>query len=125
MKTEKCVMCGKETAIEKNTHIDFRPYYVEGAGQCCRECYNKIYEKETIHDVCTEPEKEPKKEPEMNIAKEAILGVYVFGVALFLCGMIDNLSEGYFWLYFGAFAAYALLGYIIFRNSNFKLNNKA
>ena len=121
MKKEKCVMCGKEVAIDKDSDINFRPYYVEGAGQCCRECYNKVYGKETIHDVCTEPEK-PK---EMNIAKEAILGVYVFGVALFLCGMIDNLSEGYFWLYFGAFAAYALLGYIIFRNSNFNLNNKA
>ena len=121
MKTEKCVMCGKETAIEENTHIELRPYYVEGAGQCCRECYNKIYGKETIHDICTEPEKDKKS----NIVKEAILGVYVFGVALFLCGVIDNLSEPHFWLYLGAFAAYALLGYIIFRNSNFNLNNKA
>ena len=121
MKTEKCVICGKEVAIEKDSDINFRPYYVEGAGQCCRECYNKVYGKETVHDICTEPEK-PK---ETNIAKEAILGIYTFGAMLFLCGVIDNLSEPHFWLYFGAFVAYALLGYIIFRNSNFKLNNKA
>ena len=112
-------MCGKETAIEENAHIELRPYYVEGAGQMCRECYNKTYEKETIHDICTEPVQ--KK----NVAKEAILGVYVLIGMLFLCGVIDNLSEPHFWLYLGAFAAYALLGYIIFRNSNFNLNNKA
>jgi len=120
MKTEFCVLCGKNTHIDKNTPTDFRPYYVEGAGQCCRECYNKIYGKETIHDVCTEPE--PKKK---NIAKEAILALYIVGAMLLLCADIDKLSEPYFWAYFAGFAAYALLGYIIFRNSNFKLNNKA
>lgn len=120
MKTEICVMCNKEVAIDKNTNIELRPYYVEGAGQCCRECYNRTYGKETIHDICTEPE--PKKK---NIAKEAILGGYVIGAMLFLCGVVDNLSEPHFWLYFGAFVAYAVLGWIIFRNSNFNLNNKA
>lgn len=121
MKTEKCVMCGKETAIEKDSDINFRPYYIEGAGQCCRECYNKVYGKETIHDICTEPE----KEPEINIAKGVILTLYIAGAMLLLCADIDKLSEPYFWAYFAGFAAYALLGYIIFRNSNFKLNNKA
>lgn len=121
MKTEKCVMCGKETAVEKDSDINFRPYYVEGGGQCCRECYNKVYGKETIHDICTEPE----KEPEMNIAKEAILALYIVGLLLLLSGSIDNMSEPHSWLYFGGLLAYALLGYIVFRNSNFKLNNKA
>lgn len=120
MKKEKCVMCKKELSIDKSTHTDFRPYYVEGGGQCCRECYNRTYGKETIHDVCTEPE--PKKK---NIAKEAILGLYIVGVVFLLGGSIDNMSEPHSWLYFGGLLAYALLGYIIFRNSNFKLNNKA
>lgn len=118
-------MCGKEVAIDQNTHIDFRPYYVEGGGQCCRECYNKVYGKETIHDICTEPEKQGEKEPEINLTKGVILTLYIAGAMLLLCADIDKLSEPYFWAYFAGFAAYALLGYIVFRNSNFKLNNKA
>lgn len=120
MKTEICVMCGKEVAIDENTPFDFTPFYIEGGGQCCRECYNRVYGKETIHDICTEPE--PKKK---NITKEAILGAYVVVGMLFLCGSVDNSNEVYAWLYYGAFLAYVGLGYIIFRNSNFKLNNKA
>lgn len=33
-------MCGAETPYEYETHIDYRYGYVEGAGQCCRECYD-------------------------------------------------------------------------------------
>ena len=110
-------MCGKEVKIDQTANIDFRPHYIEGTGQCCRECYNKVYGKETIHDICTEPVQ--KK----NIAKEVILGVYVLIGMLFLCGSVDSANEAYAWLYFGAFLAYVGLGYIIFRNSNF--NNKA
>lgn len=45
---EKCVSCGKiVSGITKYTHIDFRDYYIEGAGQLCKECYNKIYCKDT------------------------------------------------------------------------------
>jgi len=36
-----CVICGKETPYDRETHIDKRLHYVEGAGQCCDECYNK------------------------------------------------------------------------------------
>lgn len=32
---DKCVICGKESPYSKNTHIDFRIGYVEGAGQNC------------------------------------------------------------------------------------------
>jgi len=38
---ETCIICGKLTDVLINTHIDFRHGYVEGAGQCCRECYNR------------------------------------------------------------------------------------
>ena len=40
---ENCVSCGKETEYTVNTDINFRYYYVEGAGQLCKECYDKIY----------------------------------------------------------------------------------
>jgi hypothetical protein len=45
--TEKdnCVSCGKETPYLKITHIDYRAYYVEGAGQLCKTCYLNIYNK--------------------------------------------------------------------------------
>lgn len=42
---EICVLCGKESIYDKDTHIDRRYFYVEGAGQLCRECYDKIYNK--------------------------------------------------------------------------------
>lgn len=39
---EKCIMCGKDTEYHFNDHIDYRYGYVEGAGQCCKECYEKV-----------------------------------------------------------------------------------
>ena len=36
---DKCGMCGIETEYTKDTHIDMRYGYVEGAGQFCRVCY--------------------------------------------------------------------------------------
>lgn len=40
---DNCVYCEKETKYPKHMHIDFRMHYVEGAGQLCEECYDKIY----------------------------------------------------------------------------------
>jgi hypothetical protein len=40
---DKCVSCKKETLYNKTDHIDFRLGYVEGAGQLCLDCYEKIY----------------------------------------------------------------------------------
>jgi hypothetical protein len=42
---EKCVSCGKETNAPTFLCIDARENYVEGAGQLCSECYNKMYNK--------------------------------------------------------------------------------
>ena len=39
---EKCIMCGTDTEYHFNDHIDYRYGYVEGAGQCCKECYEKV-----------------------------------------------------------------------------------
>jgi hypothetical protein len=43
---DKCVMCGCETEYDKDEHIDNRMYYVEGAGQLCHKCFQRIYSEE-------------------------------------------------------------------------------
>ena len=40
---DECVSCGKETIYPKNMHIDYRYNYVEGSGQLCQECADRIY----------------------------------------------------------------------------------
>ncbi len=47
MAKDLCIMCGKETAYDFETHIDYRIGYVEGAGQLCYSCYTGV---ETIED---------------------------------------------------------------------------
>ena len=41
--TENCITCGINTGVRVNTPIDFRDYYIEGAGQLCVRCYNSTY----------------------------------------------------------------------------------
>jgi hypothetical protein len=41
MPNEICILCGKETDVNINTHVDFRTGYIEGAGQLCTACYLK------------------------------------------------------------------------------------
>lgn len=40
---ERCILCNKVTKYRRGEHIDFRNFYIEGAGQCCEECYTKTY----------------------------------------------------------------------------------
>lgn len=40
---DKCVNCDRESLYDKETYIDQRIGYVEGAGQLCLECYGIIY----------------------------------------------------------------------------------
>lgn len=42
---EGCVSCGTDTPYKKNTHIDLREHYVEGAGQLCKDCWDRTYSK--------------------------------------------------------------------------------
>lgn len=42
---DKCVICGNFTPYLYSTPIDLRKNYVEGGGQLCEPCYNKIYNK--------------------------------------------------------------------------------
>tara|TARA_Y100001938_G_C7842711_1_gene306905 strand:- start:322 stop:579 length:258 start_codon:yes stop_codon:yes gene_type:complete len=47
-----CVSCDMATIYDKTTHISQRSHYVEGAGQLCKECFNKIYNiKETTYEI--------------------------------------------------------------------------
>jgi hypothetical protein len=43
---EKCVSCGVETQFDENTDINYRFYYVEGGGQLCKKCYDRIFSDE-------------------------------------------------------------------------------
>ena len=43
IETEPCVSCGVDTKVPKSLHIDQRAYYVEGSGQLCKTCFDKIY----------------------------------------------------------------------------------
>lgn len=44
-KYETCVCCYKKIKIFKNEEIEFRPFYIEGAGQLCYDCYHELYTK--------------------------------------------------------------------------------
>lgn len=39
MSKDSCILCGKETPYEFETHIDNRSGYIEGMGQLCVSCY--------------------------------------------------------------------------------------
>lgn len=43
VKLDKCVTCDAETPYTENTHIDYRNFYIEGCGQLCQNCYEKLY----------------------------------------------------------------------------------
>jgi hypothetical protein len=52
METEKCKLCDKDTGIPKRLDIDDPGrlgYYVECAGQLCRECYHNVYVRPDIY----------------------------------------------------------------------------
>lgn len=40
---ERCVCCHRRVGILKDTDIEFRPFYIEGAGQLCYGCYYELY----------------------------------------------------------------------------------
>jgi len=42
-KKEHCILCGRLTETAKDCPLSEREYYIEGAGQLCRECYQAIY----------------------------------------------------------------------------------
>lgn len=43
---ERCVLCGKQTHIPVDTPIAARQGYIEGIGQLCPDCYQRINSRE-------------------------------------------------------------------------------
>lgn len=43
IKYETCVCCRKITGILVDMDIELRPFYIEGAGQLCYDCYQELY----------------------------------------------------------------------------------
>lgn len=39
---ERCVLCGQTTDTPLSRPIDLRDYYVEGCGQLCRDCWQRV-----------------------------------------------------------------------------------
>ena len=42
---DKCTVCNVDSLYDKTMPIDLRLGYIEGSGQLCLECYDKIYNK--------------------------------------------------------------------------------
>jgi hypothetical protein len=40
---ERCILCAEETPYEMTENINNRYFYVEGAGQLCKDCHDKTY----------------------------------------------------------------------------------
>ena len=40
---ESCIKCGTVTNVRKDSLVEFRPNYVEGAGQLCVDCHKKLH----------------------------------------------------------------------------------
>lgn len=43
MSKELCIRCGKEIEYDTNTPITISRYFVEGSGQLCSLCFQKLY----------------------------------------------------------------------------------
>ncbi|MCH5278403.1 MAG: hypothetical protein J1E60_01290 [Christensenellaceae bacterium] len=41
-KNEPCALCGAATDVPQSRPVDERDCYIYGAGQLCRECYDKV-----------------------------------------------------------------------------------
>ena len=48
MNKEKCIMCGKETPYDFETHVDMRIGYIDGLGQCCINCMEEKIDNDVI-----------------------------------------------------------------------------
>ncbi len=46
---EKCVCCGKLTHVKIKDNIHIREYYIEGAGQHCKKCWESTDVLQLVH----------------------------------------------------------------------------
>ena len=45
---EKCIVCETDTGVPIDLHVDYRDYYIEGAGQLCKGCFENLDNKKYI-----------------------------------------------------------------------------
>lgn len=45
IKYEKCICCHKRLSIPMDMEIEFRSFYIEGAGQLCYDCFQELYKR--------------------------------------------------------------------------------
>jgi len=48
---ERCISCKEMTGTPKTLDIQQRLYYIEGAGQLCRDCWEALYPIKEATDV--------------------------------------------------------------------------
>ena len=46
MSREKCITCEEDTPYHFSTDIEYRSYYVEGAGQLCKQCFHTTFDED-------------------------------------------------------------------------------
>jgi hypothetical protein len=51
MEIELCIKCTVPTTYKKSDHIDTRVGYIEGSGQLCIDCLQKLEEKKIDPDA--------------------------------------------------------------------------
>lgn len=113
---EKCVLCGKLTTFDETSNISLRSNYIEGAGQLCNECVNRL----DIPEKIIAPQPNAPKNP--NVIQWLIMTIYLLVLFLLVCMQGDG---AIWWLKVAGLTIWGLLGWIIGRNSNFNLNNNA
>jgi hypothetical protein len=69
---DHCVLCGVETIYKRNTHIDLRLGYIEGAGQLCSACWNRG----TNHNMLAIPEWLIESNPNDQILGSKVRALY-------------------------------------------------
>jgi len=70
MITEKCVTCDVDTRVAVNRNVEFRPFYVIGVGQLCRDCYLKTVKSIMVCGYCGEDTS--NEDPSMLYAQDHI-----------------------------------------------------
>ena len=48
---EFCVICNEETNVPEDRPVSERRFYVEAAGQLCRDCFYNSYHPDTPEDI--------------------------------------------------------------------------
>ena len=41
---DKCIRCEEETKYDESTHVDLREHYIDGGGQLCKVCWDKVFD---------------------------------------------------------------------------------